>query len=357
MNIEAFNLFYSIFYIMLCAVVLPFSLLLERVDASKYIKISSIVYSIFFIILIWVLVGFRGIDVGVDTKHYYLYYWLNTNLEYSTELVFPILISILKYFELDYQYFLLITSFIFYFYLNRIFNKASYLFHANKLFILFCFFSLFISLSLSINIIRQGVSLVFLWYGILSFLENKNKNKFLFFIFLSFLTHSTSIIAIILFFFIYFFKRINLFYFISLYFVGVCIAYLNIGVLDFIGDLVLIEDRRVGYLTNESMSYEIGFKPQFVLFNTFFLFIFYFIFKYLDFINKDKYLILLKYYIILSIIFFLCFQIPYSDRIGLFSWMMLPILMAPCFSSKSKYSFMAIIVMILIYIGFNIYAK
>ena len=59
----------------------------------------------------------------------------------------------------------------------------------------------------------------------------------------------------------------------------------------------------------------------------------------------------------LSIIFFLCFQIPYSDRIGLFSWMMLPILMAPYFSDKSKYSFIAIIVMILIYIGFNIYAK
>ena len=50
----------------LCAVVLPFSLLQGKVDASKYIKISSIIYSIFFIILIWVLVGFRGIDVGVS---------------------------------------------------------------------------------------------------------------------------------------------------------------------------------------------------------------------------------------------------------------------------------------------------
>ena len=358
MSVEFFNLLYNIFYIMLCAVVLPFSILEGRFIGLKYIKISSVVYSIFFIFLIWSIVGFRSIDVGVDTKHYYLYYWLNTDLDYSTEFFFPVLIFILKYFDLSYQYFLLITSFIFYLYLSKIFDKTSILFGANKLFILFCFFSLFISLSLSINVIRQGVALVFLGYGILSFLDSKNRHVFLFYILLAFLTHSTSIIAILVFLFVFYFtNKINLFYFILFYFVGILVSYFNIGILDFIGDALLIEDRRADYLVNESEYYDVGFKPQFILFNTFFLFASCFSFKNLDFINKDKYEILIKYYIILSVLFFFCFQIPYSDRIGLFSWIMLPILMAPYFSNKSKYSFVAIVVMILIYIGFNIYAK
>src|SRR5690554_112853 len=102
MNIVDFNFYYIIFYIMLCAVVLPFSIVTGiSSSSSRNIKAYSLLYSAFFIILIFFMVGLRGVDVGVDTKHYYLYYWLNSNLEYSTEFIFPFLIATLKYFNLS----------------------------------------------------------------------------------------------------------------------------------------------------------------------------------------------------------------------------------------------------------------
>ena len=95
-------------------------------------------------------------------------------------------------------------------------------------------------------------------------------------------------------------------------------------------------DRRNGYLDGSMVKeFEVGFKPQFVFFNTLFLFIFLLLRKYGQ--KQENYDILLKVYIGLSCIFFFMFQIPYSDRWGVMSWMFIPFLLAPVFGENGKY--------------------
>lgn len=117
-------------------------------------------------------------------------------------------------------------------------------------------------------------------------------------------------------------------------------------------------NRRLGYL-NDDYGYQIGFKPQFVIFNTFFLFLSLYIRNSLknDFLEK-KYTQLIYYYIISSIILFMAFQLPFSDRWGLFSWIVIPFLVIPLFYSpfvKGKIKIHYILMFIAIYVGFNFY--
>ena len=71
----------------------------------------------------------------------------------------------------------------------------------------------------------------------------------------------------------------------------------------------------------ELFDYGVGFKLSFVLFNSFFLFCFLFKRKKSVIDKSDE--MLLKLYLINSSIFFLYFYFPYSDRVGMLSWIFL----------------------------------
>src|SRR5690625_2341324 len=123
-------------------------------------------------------------------------------------------------------------------------------------------------------------------------------------------------------------KKLNINFFIFIYLSFLSLSFIGVGLKDFVPFLsyFLEGDRRISYLYSESTKYRIGFRADFALFNTFFLFIFLFINKKT---KDDQYKDLLIYYILSSCVFFLSFQIPYSDRIGLFSWFTIPILFSP----------------------------
>lgn len=215
---------------------------------------------------------------------------------------------------------------------------------------------------MSINVIRQGVSLCILLFAYSLWVEGNNNKKIFVLVLFSLAFHSTSIIPFLIFLLCIFignFKIIS--YFILFYFISVFLAYLNIGFqsfsplfLDFLGN-----NRRSSYFSGESYDYQIGFKTQFVIFNTIFLLIGLYVRNgILDIHLKKKYNILISYYIISSIFLFMAFQLPFSDRWGLFSWVSIPFLVIPLFYSpflKDGIKIHYILMFIAIYVGFKFY--
>ena len=118
--------------------------------------------------------------------------------------------------------------------------------------------------------------------------------------------------------------------------IAMLLSYVNFGIKNFSPYLVdiLEGDKRVSYLDDKELSYyQVGFRPQFATFNTIFLIIFLYINHY---IRIKPYNRLLKYYILASSLFFMAFQLNFSDRWGLFSWFAIPLLLIPIYQYNSK---------------------
>src|SRR5690625_7676569 len=76
-------------------------------------------------------------------------------------------------------------------------------------------------------------------------------------------------------------KKLNINFFIFIYLSFLSLSFIGVGLKDFVPFLsyFLEGDRRISYLYSESTKYRVGFRADFALFNTFFLFIFLFINK------------------------------------------------------------------------------
>lgn len=290
------------------------------------------------------VVGFRQFDIGADTNSYLLI-WENLSSDRDNfEFVFNWLMSLLKNFGLNYWVFLFLISSLFHFTLLASCKNISTYYKANVFFILFLFFSLFFTLNMSINIIRQGLSLVVLLYAYSLFLKEDKKS--IIYAILACAIHTTSIIPIIIFIIsVYFNRFLSLKWLLLIYFSSLVLAFLDFGILNIAPYLsnLLSDNRRVGYLDASSDIYTVGFKPQFVAFNSVIL-LFALIANYYNRYSIDNtfstnYTIVLRYYLLTSALFYLVFQIPYSDRWGLFSWIVIPILIIPYFSREHKLSY------------------
>jgi len=360
--LEQYNLNYTLFYITISSIVLFLCLALDfrTIKLNKRI-INYLTNTILFLLIL--IVGLRDYDVGTDTIEYYPYKWQMNLASNSSELLMDIILKLVKYFNGSFTIFLLVYSTIYFVFFYKSFVNYSKVYKVYPIILFFIFISLFFSESMGINVIRQGVSLAFLAYAYSLWITKFKIIKIIPFIILSFLSHTTSVIPILTFIIInYVFKKQELKYFYVLYVLGIILSVLNIGILNIVPFLqdFLQDSRRSIYLTSESEKYIVGFKPQFVAFNTIFLLIFIYVNKLLK--NKNlnfNYEILLKYYISISFIFFMAFQIPYSDRWGLFSWVSIPFLVAPAFSEYIKPHFKTSIVLffVLIFTFFKFYDK
>jgi len=336
--------FINTYYILYGSCGLIAFLLACILDKHNFLSNNFIKLGLLYVVLFTLLFGFRDLDVGSDTE---MYSWQYVNSEYlenwGTDFFIKIVFSTLKlFFNNDPVNFFIFMAFLFN---ATIFLTAYYLskiYSVNVLFILFTFFSLFFYKALGINIIRQGVSLGFFILGVvLFFYKQKNIIPIVICFILSVLFHLTSIIPIILVLIIkYSHKKIPLKYFYILYILSIILSYFNLGFNKIIdsGLVSNIDERRSGYLDASSYDgiYLIGFKPQFVVFNSFFLLVFIYMKNRMNKININDtmYLVILKSYILLSFIFFLFFHIPYSDRWGVISWILIPFLMVPYFNKK-----------------------
>lgn len=363
-NITFFSLYNLIYFCTAClAMVSALSSEIKK-DFLLQNKLGSYL-ALFPLIFLILLTGFREYNVGTDTGSYYRALWLNSpEINLGSEFLFSLIALILRYFGLDYNYFLLLISFLFYFIVYKSLKNYTDLYKSNLLITFFSCISLFFFLNMSINIIRQGVSLSFLLFAYSLWINKKNNIAILFVLFLSLAFHLTSIIPILLFILSFFmgkFKSFNILIFV--YCLSILISYLNYGFLNF--SPIFLEflggDRRVQYFNEDDYDYNIGFKPQFAAFNTFFLLISIFVKSRLsDPYLVKQYNILIYYYVISSIILFMAFQLPFSDRWGLFSWFIIPLLISPLFYSpfiKVGIKIHFIVMLFLIYIGFNYYVQ
>ena len=360
---DFFKLYDFIYFCVACCVVV--SALSIEINKDNLLQDKIGKYLVIFPLLsLIILTGFRDYDVGTDTENYYNYLWLGqSEVRFNNEFLFDLIASLLKEIGLNYSWFLFLISCLFYYFFYKSLKNYANYYKINLFFIFFACISFFFFLSMSSNVIRQGVSLAILLFAYSLLLKEKENKRILFLVLFSLAFHSTSIIPFLIFLFSLFFYRINKNYlFILLYFISIFLSYFNFGlsnfssvVLNFLGD-----DRRSSYFSGESYDYEVGFKLQFVLFNTFFLLISLYVKNRLvNPVIKKNYSILVLYYIISSIFLFMAFQLPFSDRWGLFSWIAIPFLISPLFYSpyiKGGIKFHFILMLILIYIGFKIYA-
>ncbi|MDH2207307.1 MULTISPECIES: EpsG family protein [unclassified Empedobacter] len=203
-------------------------------------------------------------------------------------------------------------------------------------FIFFAFFVMsFFFESLGGNIIRQGIGLSCFLIGT-AFFETERKKAFLLFT-IGCLFHISVIIPVLFFIIAVFYRNLN--FYIFIYLLTSIIAIANLNIVDFFKEIPLLgsvfSERAIGN-GDGAIIYKIGFRPDFYLFNTLFMVIFWQVSRKINFKSLDDYETNLSYfftYILLSSFFFLMFSQVYSDRYGVMSWIIIPVLIIPFLKS------------------------
>lgn len=345
---ESFDLQYNIIYFTLALIGLFVSLYFDK--TKNELRVFSNVVLFITSAFLFVLVGFRDKSVGADTE---MYFWQYQNVEKldNREPFYKYFINFLHTFSEDSQFFLLMYAFIFYFLFFYFIIKRK---NVHTLLLYIFFFSLFSFKSMSINIIRQGVSIMFL-LNAYNFYCKSEKKKTLLFAILSLVFHTTSIIPILL--FILSKKIKNYKIGIVIFVLGIILAYFDIGLITLYSQLSFLKgvDVRESYFQEALIDYKVGFRSSFLLFNLIFLFFALIIKKRLEFdpIEKKRFEVLINFYLLASFVFFISFQIPYSDRFGLISWIVIPLLFEPLINknvpTKATISLMLFVCMYLFF--------
>lgn len=329
------------------------------IDLKKKNYHGVINYISYLIIIIYALLfGLRDTDIGTDTPMYHYQYSNYDELDFGTDAPVGLLMMFLNNFSENPQVFLFLMSFLFLIIYVYSLWKHSNIQQSNFYLIVFSLISLFFFETLAINIIRQGVSISFFVLAIITHnIAPWQKYKWRFLLIMSICFHFTSIIPILLYFLVISLKKVHINYYYYLYLISVLLSAISFSILSFknyfIG-ILFIDERRSSYLTDDFVDYAVGFKPQFVAFNSIFLILFF----YLNRIeNNVFYTNLLKYYALISAVFFMMFQIPFSDRWGIMCWCVIPFLIAPMFkvyeNSMSMKATFTVLCLIFIFVFFQ----
>lgn len=325
-------------------------------DTIKFQNITILFYSFFYFLLF----STRDITVGADTENYinnfhtlslygldsihfkdygfYFYLYVLDNLGFTVNnilygisfmFVFPIVVSFLQ------------------------FNSK------HKLMVFFAFVSFFFFESMAINVMRQGIAAALFLLTMVLYLNNKRR-LIVPLLVLSFTFHASVIIPILVFIFTTKIKKIKIpvitFFLVSI------LSYINYNTSFIFREIpllnILFESRLETYYEIDSSRYRTGFRWDFYLFNLFFLIIGLFFFKMKDIdVYFPKYKHIYISYIFLTSYFVLMFNVPFSDRFGVYSWILIPFILAPLASKKySLFRFYGIelyLLAILLYLVFE----
>jgi hypothetical protein len=294
----------------------------RSVELNYFISFSFILVLIFF-------VGFRDFKVGVDTENYAIsiqelkemldgkdpgFFAVSIFFHWITTIKGVIFLYSLTFFSL------------FFIFLIRYDKK-------NTLLLLFLFSSFFFFKSLSINIVRQGISISAILLAFSSSIHKKNKQTLLWFI-IGISIHLTSLI----FFLIYIIQKkiVKLKTIIILFFLSIILSLIKVG----FHSIVILggyadELNKFDELADK-FGYKTGFRYDFVLFNSLFFLLGVFIYK-IKSENKERLFLVLKFYGLTSVFFFLSFYFPYSDRMGIISWVFIPLILLEVPITPMKY--------------------
>lgn len=315
------------FYILFGTFILK--LLISQKD--RFIRNDKLILITFVIFLI-LFVGTRGYEIGTDTSNYYNFYFIPTTTQVGSyfevfsrlksDFLFEVLMSF-SFFHRDFTLFLLTVAIVMNISLYVFVRKfTDYGKNGSSLILFLTLASGFSFLAIEINILRNGLSICFILLAIYSILE-KNRKKFILYAIIAFMFHRTAIIPITLILVIKLFKNIPIKYYLFFYVFGILLSMIGFGfhAIPFFASLGGEDLQKLSYAGGT--EYRIGFRLDFVAYNTFFLILF------MKFTSgksiRDSFLI--KYYILSSVMFFFNFYIPFSDRFGIYSWIIIPLLL------------------------------
>ncbi len=275
--------------------------------------------------------GTRGLRIGTDTGNYYQFFYLRgINIGTNDILYFfeyfqsDFLFEVIMYFTFFFKNFTLflvvvsaITNITLYIFVRKFTNYGR---SGSSLLLFLMFASSFIFLSHQLNTIRNGISIPFILLGLYYITRNQYKKSILFLI-VAFFLHRTALLPVLCMVIALLAKQIKFKYFLMFYVFFVLAAFAGFG-FDKLAFLSGFTEGDLGKLSFKGeTTYRVGFRLDFVLYNSFFLFLMY---KFSD-LKDEVDLFLVKYYILASVIFFLNFNIPFSDRIGAYSWLIIPL--------------------------------
>jgi hypothetical protein len=165
--------------------------------AIRFIKNATLRFglSISVVLLISFVTGIRGEGIGLDTSNYSFYYKVSEKKFY--EPIFNLIFSVFNLFSSDVVFVFLFINLL----INLLFLLAAKNVMKNDYpIVMAIYFSSFIFVNVSINIIRQGLAIAFFIYA-LSLLICKRRKISLLFMTTSILTHFSSFFAMISYFF------------------------------------------------------------------------------------------------------------------------------------------------------------
>lgn len=204
----------------------------------------------------------------------------------------------------------------------------------------------FFFININVNIILNGLAI---FTFLLSFISYLNKKYFISILFLiaSLDFHISIAIPFLAILIVNYSKNIDIKYFYALFIIGIFISFFEINLF---GDYSILFDnisdnKFDSYINFDETEYRIGFRLDFVVFNAIFLI------PSLLYKNKSIELIS-KYFCITSFVFFISSQLIYNDRIGLYSWMAIPMILY-LFVEEKKTSFYKVMTYVL-YLSINL---
>jgi len=276
-------------------------------------------------------IGTREYNIGTDTSNYFNFYFLKiltrakSYFEIFTilksDFLFEVLVSF-SYWHHNFKIFLSMVAIVMnvslYVFVRKFTNYGE---KGSSLILFLTIASSFSFISIQTNILRNGLSLCFILLSIYSILEKENL-KFIIYVIIAYLFHRTAVIPASLILVATYLDKIDIKYFLIFYGLAILLSIVGFGfhVIPFLSQLGGEDFQRLSF--SGETSYRIGFRLDFVLYNTFFLILF---LKFTNWNTRDS--ILIKYYILSSVVFFFNFYIPFSDRFGIYSWIMIPLLL------------------------------
>lgn len=307
---------------------IAFFLAIEKSFRSKYYEGFENKTIILISILFVFLFGLRDHTVGTDTVNYIRRFTdFNYYLNYTSikDFGFYSFMVILKNINAPIDIYLVVLSAMLMLPISICFNTYKV---KNRFILFFLLISLFFFKNIGINILRQGVGIAIAMLVITKDREmNKTVKYMLSLLAISF--HASIIILILL---NMLSKRIKkLKYPLIIFFLVIPLSAIGLSLSDFIVKIPvlgsLIEQRMRLYIENEFLlNYNTGFRIDFIVFNTFFALIAIYLHKKNKDLKHTQYLIL---YLLTSSLFFLMFNLPFSDRYGILSWCLIPFVLSP----------------------------
>lgn len=324
---------------------IPFYTLIFALLFFSFYKKATILIpiNIFFMLLFYIIVVVtRPFDLG-DTQNYLdLFHTLrDSGLDFTrfrSENGFLLLTFALSSFISDRGYLLaicLFQTFLWLYFFRRNLDNNSFQI------CVFFFISFFASYTLGTNVLRQGIAIPMVLIGV-SFLFNNKKPAFIVFSLFAFLFHSSSLLIVLCSLVAYYFNFRLLYYFL-IWFIILVLA--KVGLFDLVISNVF-QDLGYGHIVRDGAfdKYETGFRLDFTLFSLLPLIVYFFIHKYF---LSDYFM---KLYLALNSILLMTYSIPYSDRVGILSWSLIPLFFGFLFMNYKTHVIYHAIILIFIYI-------